>query len=119
MKTQCPYCQTIQQIPDTYKDRAVKCQSCQQLFTASQYSLLQTNPDPEALPSKSSPPESHAGTYLTGIGLLVIIFGGLAGVGQLIQGDDVTLLLIALVGGFILIGLSTIARLLDELKSRQ
>lgn len=39
MKTQCPHCDTIQEIPKEYADREVKCLGCDLVFVATKKKL--------------------------------------------------------------------------------
>jgi len=58
MKTQCPACQKLQDIPDAYKGRKIKCTACKQPFEAIPFLdiiVSQLPPDPPAKPP--SPPK--------------------------------------------------------------
>ena len=110
MRTQCPKCQQINNVPDGFKGRTVTCSFCEHVFTAESY--LETMLA-ERNYSKSAPKRAGDTWYL--ISYLIGMLGGLCVIGLILRGNFAALLV--LIPTYILCYLAvTFGRILNRLE---
>ena len=78
MKTQCPKCKAVQQIPDHYSGKSIKCKKCSENFIAIEYEPLVP---PANKNNPATPPFWAPGVYLQILGILGIFASLLFGFG--------------------------------------
>lgn len=111
MQTQCPHCQKTSAIPDTYKNRTIKCSGCKQPFKAVPYQdviVAKIPPDPNTVQLK----KDHIASTGRGcqiLGILFIIGGVSASFVYPMTGP------IFLIGGTILAALGMVINRLDRI----
>ena len=108
MKTQCPHCQRLRELPDAYAGRAVKCPDCGHPHTLAAYTPPPP-PEPEiivaAKPAVPTPPPVE---YPPSGGLPAAIYGGLLIAGGAVIGIAAQSVVVAvggIVGGLILMAI--------------
>ena len=122
MKTICPHCQNEQDVPDLYREREVRCQSCKGPFLALEYVTPPDNPPakPPTLPLNGTPFHGPVFVVLGIISTFISVLCILVAVGEeksaILYAVAFLLSLILTALGFILAQLS---RILEVLSRRQ
>jgi len=77
MKTHCPKCETIQDVPNEYANTSVKCKKCGETFKAVISVPIVSSPDP-VKPTPPAPPllpDTHWMSALGGLGIVLSLLG--------------------------------------------
>ena len=88
MKVQCPECKAVQEVPDPYLGKQVKCTKCQKPFITAEYKpvVIAQKPDktPKQPPKPSKPP---TGEYLCSWAVFCLLFSFIALILGIVSGD--------------------------------
>ena len=117
MKTQCPTCKTVQEVPDSYVGQNVKCSECKRQFVSEASDIIFRR-DEKVKPNrpKVEHPPQRPGRYLQVLGVIVILIGGITAFFNMIVSNDATPFCLSILGGLVLCGLGTIANLLADFR---
>jgi len=109
MKTQCPNCKAVQDVPEHYAHKEIKCLKCQKGFIAAEYKPIIIDRPPKIKRDESeflAPPSSTMLNILAFLAIIISLFAAVAS-------ESVIVFIVGVGGGFLLVGL---AEIVDSLR---